>query len=681
MDVDSNSIESPILKLGANEWSSIVAFVGPNDVLRLLYCGSPAISQAMTSVSHVNLVWRCGRYVDYSEVFTTLRLFKSPYSIDFSISSEQLLYWTPIDWSQLPTSLTSLKLLATDAPSLLMSSGNLVEIIPHLTELDLSDAKSLLRPSENRKSLDFRNLPASLLKLRLKSQVIHYIVPAQLEHLPPALLTFDLEISPHARSQEEADASISPALGPARPIRLPQLPDSITRLSLRDQSGGSVWQIDGSFLPSSISFFSFIGLNFPRFEVEMPSDDGGVLSWNIHKHGHRLLNLKTLIVPTLIVILSDAIEHFPPSLTLLNGSFKPGAMRDPNSQADPVDAFIKTLAPKLISYRQGDWVECDRALLSGSLELPKLETLTCFPGQSDMIVLPKGIKRYDGSMSRLEVNPELESIEFYYSSTEPLYTWNFGSTLKSLTINTFIRSNVHIWALPRSLERLSMNLKDMEIWRLLASLICPQGQLPNLKQLLMPESQIDVDTLPLIPRSLKTLTFEIQPKSLEPFASTAPLPQLFSAFKDSLIHTLSITIKGSKSSQMPFTIAMLNHLPKGLKHLRLETQCAPSRYWPVTLPTSLNTLDIRLQKVTEDYQVPETIDIKDPLLCLFKLPSTLESIIGSRMGTLVPIEFLPPYLSLLSIQTPRVVHLDFNEYFESRTPPINLQNPKLVLSE
>ena len=94
MEIDSNSLDSPILKLGANEWSSIAAFIGPNDVLRLLYCENPAISHAMTGVSHVNLIWRCGRYIDYSEVFTTLRLFKSPYSIDFSISSEQLPYWT-----------------------------------------------------------------------------------------------------------------------------------------------------------------------------------------------------------------------------------------------------------------------------------------------------------------------------------------------------------------------------------------------------------------------------------------------------------------------------------------------------------------------------------------------------------------------------------------------------------
>ena len=676
MEVDSNSLDSPILKLGANEWSSIVAFVGPNDVLRLLYCGNPAIFHAMTGVSHVNLIWRCGRYIDYSEVFTTLRLFKSPYSIDFSISSEQLPYWTPIDWSQLPTSLTSLKMVATDAPSLLMSSGNLIELLPHLIDLDLSESTLLTRQQEHRPSLDFRNLPASLLKLRLKSPAIHYIVLAQLEHLPPSLLTFDLEISPHARSQQEADDSISPALGPVRTIRLPQLPDSITRLSLRDEIGSSAWQIDGSILPSSISFFSFIGFNFPRFEVEMPSKAGSVLAWNIHKHGHRFLNLKTLIIPTLVVIMSDAIEHFPPSITVLDASFKSGAIRmDPNFQGDPVDTLIKTFGPKLINYRQDGWDDLFyKTIMSGSLETPKLESITCFPLYSDTIVLPKGIKHYHGSMSRLEVNPEIESIEFYFSSTAPLYVWNFGSTLRSLTINTTMLSE-HILALPRTLERLSLMLKKSDIWRLLASLICPQGQLPNLKQLILHESQIDADTLSLIPRSLETLVFGIEPNSLEPFASTAPLPQLFSNIKDSLIQTLNITIKGSTFSQTPFTIALLNHLPKGLKRFTLETQCAPSRYWPVTLPASLTALTIRLWK---DCQAPETIDIEDPLLCLFKLPPTLESIICSGMDSLVPIEFFPPYLSKLSIQTNQGVHLDFRDYFASRTPPAHLQNPKLV---
>lgn len=684
---------SPILKLGPNEWSSIAPFLGPNDVLHLRCCGNAPLSLGLAYAGHLNLEWRSGRYVDYSEVFTTLKQFKSVYGLEFSVSSERLLYWTPVNWSQLPTVLNSLRIVATDAPFLLLGSGSLATLLPNLTNLDLVELNVhpvAFGPVTH--WLDLRTLAPGLLHLCLKSARPHCLVLEQLERLPSGLLTFDLDIGPQAVTQEEADLLATGAVLPPATRRhavlLPHLPRSLTRLSLKDYPTASAWRIDGSVLPTSLTYFSYFGLNHPRFEPEMPLENtSSVVSWNIHKHGEQFKHLKTLLLPTVAIIMGDAVEHFPPSLTVLDASFKSGALRG-DAKADPIEAFLQKIAPKLIRSDQSDWPEVDKAILSGKLfndsGASKLAAVSRNPLEGDAIVLPKGIKRYSGNASRLEINAELENLQLFPTSgIPPSILWNFGSTLTSISLR-FSISRDHILALPRTLEHLMAAISDLDSWNLLTSLIGPHGQLPHLKQLILFENHLDIQVLESIPQQLEKLEVGLDARTLAPYASVAPPSAFFSSLKQSRITTLTITfLKHSETPQLPFVLGLLNALPPTLKTLSFGSRCMPSRYWPVILPSRLNSLRMTLRKqrfveAVEHYQVPETIDLGDPSLCPFTLPSTLTSLHLDQMELPIPLEHLPPHISTFSVLTRSRMPVDQSPYFESRTPPKHLQDPKLV---
>ena len=558
---------APIYRLDASSWTRIGYYLGGNGATRLCCTGSTHLATVVRSqVRDLNLEWTSLRFIDMHQVMAHMTPFKSLTSFIFRQDGCTRRSWTPVQWTLLPSTLTSLSLCFLGAPTeLLGPSNNILEACPHLEHIILEDDLPLSydnqrdwltdQPFEDN-HLVLSYLPSTLLSLHIVSQRLMTIT-RDLSELPADLEDLELNFPIIYKFPD-----------------FPQLPGGLKRLFLHDPHHN--WTISCMELPASLESFELftyrkaciIGLDTPwtgNFDSKI--DMTGAAT--------HLVNLKRILAPRLCMTVDQALDLLPPSVTLLDVQLvSKGYSR--------LEEAIEKLGPKLLAFYNGTWPEMEDHIFyeEWSPLFPNLHTLIA-EGGLPLDYLPESvtsltIKRVDdiGDLPR-------HLKEFKTVLLPNKLVWTPSHKLTSIMWRSGKPPTGWAEALPDTLERLVAPF-EIDDWRSLMSVMTLTSRLPNLSHVVVFGHVESLFLEYLTPRQLKKVALH--------FYEIGPLSDaLLSSLPQSTVEELWIESDESKHDHV---MALLNHLPQKLKTLCFYSCCEPSPDWPVTLPNTLTSLSL-----------------------------------------------------------------------------------------
>lgn len=677
-----NSTIVPILGLSADIWSSIGAFLQPNDAVRLISMGSAALSKILSlGVRHLRLDWTTSRYVDFDEAFKIPSSFHRITDLVFRAKHALYMWKSPsaplLTISYFPPTLRHLHLRFHGAYLALQLDLKSLTLLETLIINDMSEAQFC-------PPIELRRLPPSLTHLSI-SRCNGSIVLQHFSLLPPNLLTLELNFDAssisekelereykgvHEDSEEEEDEDEEdgtdgegdglknePTLHPLKSI-LPPLPDSITRICLK--ANYSSWHVDFATLPSSLTSFVLISHETALQSADISSRDSTL---DLTHAVDRLPFLEALDVSRLYLTFKEVATLIPPTVTLLNVRLE-GV--DQTFLKEAVEFTKPRLTELDVGHSSGIF---DEAVMHGDHDFTRLHRVSLHLqiGLKD-IVLPKSLEYVDYLASNFDSLPSgLKNVSFRWLPKD--VSLNLGASLTCLyTPYHHEIEPQHILALPPSLSRLCSSIPTA-LWDQLVGLILTPGRLPALTNVTN-HSLLPLRSLNKIPSVLKSLSLELDAISLQ----DAPNDSVLKALRESCLTNLELRSDLPKPSptvavpQMDTTIKILNALPSSLLKLTIYTPCVPSLHWPVTLPCALKELFYQFPRGQLAVHYEEGTEVAESRLPIFQLPATVRHFSSTSNEFTWRMTQLPPYLSTLIL--PREGSIE--EYIASRTPPSHL---------
>lgn len=692
---------APVLRLSADVWTLVSPFFGEGDVIRLISTGNTAFTERIRLGAHeLKLSWCIARYMDLNEVFSATRRLHTARSLSFCQGDPNTLYWLPINWGALPSTLRGLDLSFPRAMLILRTRGYIASLCPGLESLSLSSDRT------RADAVDLRDLPPRLTKLSLNCEEAGFVLDHLLE-LPSDLETLKLHFDPLAHSCAEFEEIINPspvtddmtasgdgddesdedgaetydgaengaannddsldALHDSK-LLLPALPESVTSLTL--YSNYRSWHLDCATLPKSLVMLNLWCVDRGCVGRAGSSRHSSI---DFRAAAQCLPHLRHIRAPSIEITVKQIIEQIPPYVVSMD--FK---IDDSLATQDQIEAGIPELISRLYDLSCGESYHMDKIVLSGKFPAPQLKYLnTRLLIGIKPVSIPPSVVQIDYHRDGITIMPpglEILRVATDWSSPEEAPRYHFGYALKSLYVTYLCHMAAHqLEALPSTLESLYATFTE-ETWLLLMNLIRQPARLPNLRQL---SSQIDlsVESLLELPSQVTDLKFNVTPTSALPSQAV-----LSSLAKSSLVRLdLEITKyipfrepEVQAPPHMDATIAILNHLPQSLKTLFLTSHCVPSPHWPVTLPPKLQFLEMRMSTRSSVEHYHHEIDGAASSL-IFLPPASLGHINLKGFNMPWKLEQLPPHLSVIAGATPALI----DAYFASISPPAHLAGSRL----
>lgn len=665
---DLDALPPPILRLSADVWTLLADLLAPGDLIRLSSTGCTLLtSHIALGAETVNLVWHVSRYMDFGELFTALNRFKSVRELDFSSKERTTLYWMPVNWTLLPTSLVTLKLAFLDSVSALLQDGSLNTFCPRLEYLDLADTTNYTVYSQPRE-LNLLGLPETLRSLTLASARVFGVYLSQLETLPSGLETLDLDLMVVDASRTNkfgGDVLRQSQDGSSSKILFPRLPDSVTSLRLFAYEVGSFWHVDFASLPKALQKFEFVDMVGGPSLGDFESDDPR--TYNLEGAATHLEHLHTLLFTAAFISPEEAINLIPSSVTKL-------AITIASAGDEHLKEFLETIAPRLETSSSNNWSEFEHAIfVEKKVVLPHLKEVFFFDHPySEPSDVPPTVKHLTTMLGVTSPNLEgLETIEIYpgdnlADASQTLLSYSFGANLRELSLANIAIPSEMIDTLPNSLEEIHGDI-GAECWNRLLSRMNRDDSsvcLPHLHEI---ANKIDLDICSLagLPKQLKQLYFSVQNSSM-----AQPLPEVLkSLLPHAQLEGLTMSVMQDKDNDpTPQIIELFNILPLTLHTFNFASQSVLSPHWPVKLPPKLVEFKYRmLVDLVDDF--PPHTDSHG-----LELPSSLQVL--KLVGNInLPGYILPPYLSTFS---KRAVHPgppsdNGASYFARVVPPPNMR--------
>ena len=562
---------APIHRLDASSWTRIGYYLGANGATQLYCTGSIHLATVVRShIRDLNLEWTSLRFIDMHQVMAHMTRFKRLTSFIFRQAGCTRRSWTPVQWTLLPSTLTSLSLCFLGAPSeFLVASNNLLNACPHLEHLALEDELPFAQSDQETWRggpvediyLFLSGLPSTLLSLHIVSQRQMRLL-SDISELPSSLQ--DLKFNfPTNHTNNRSDFS--------------QLPLGLKRLFLRDQQ---LYMVALS-LPASLEYIELhndqIGHVYGLGVKWKDSEGFQVDMTGAAKH---LVNLTHFLAPNLRMTARQALDLLPPSVTLLDVQLI-------SKTWNRFETFMDEVGWTLVSYHKGTWKEMESAIFDEewSDAFESLESLTAKGGVS-LKHLPTTLKSLSLTMSDDGGDLPLHLQEFKtILAPSQSIVWSPSHNLRSIMLQAWRRGTPPLgWvaALPDTLERLVAPFREIDDWRSLMNLMTLTSRLPNLSHIVAYGSVSSSLMDCLTPRQLKRVSFRLN--TIEP-----PSDALRSSLPQS--HVEELWIDSDEYGHDP-VFSLLSHLPQKLKSLFFKSGCDPSPVWPVTLPKTLTSLGL-----------------------------------------------------------------------------------------
>lgn len=204
--------DTRLVDLNGDALARITEFLPFEDFCRLLFTGSKAIhlklEEKLTKLSWSHLRSHFANLNAYNRIasrFTHLE------SYSFTIPNAYQLAYVSVNWAFLPKSLRQLKLEFRHSMASFMSNHRINEMWPNLEILNLrmNEVDSGEMPVKAQISL--KNLPSSLVELRIVTPTLYHYSHTDIAHLPSNLEVFDVNMMAiRLQDENEVDKDISP---------------------------------------------------------------------------------------------------------------------------------------------------------------------------------------------------------------------------------------------------------------------------------------------------------------------------------------------------------------------------------------------------------------------------------------------------------------------------------------
>lgn len=674
----SPTLVSPILRLDAFVWSALSYYLDSGDVMQLYFCGSKLLTDRLRQgVRHLRVNCRKSGYIRFQDVFSSCRRFKSLVSFDFNTLIDFQLYYTPVEWSQLPQQLTSLKLSFFDPLDALRDIQNAWP--PQLENLEiLNPSNAPLWPF---RSFDLSHLPRSLRKLRLLDHHLVFVIYDHFKMLPQMLEELQFECRLRLTDPEtfinlpSQNASSQPAPDLLMPkIRLPSLPTNLKLLRMRDPA--NMLHVDAASLPSSLTHFEINDGWHVYAAADFDSDTAK--SIDLTGASACLPHLRTLSVARLGISVQEAREWIPPSVTRLNvrltGQFE-------KSEIMSYSSVLNALEHYLCSGH--DDVELD---FDGSFPFLGLKSVSPYcdgatvipPSVTELFTsfsqcptqLPQGLVSFTldyGDDYEGDLRDTLASVSFHSCSLLQTMDLTYSSNSDLLDVKC-------IDILPNTLTCLTAGFHLSGFEYLLQSMTIA-SKFPKLVFI------SSLANLPLkftqhFPSQLKRLCLRLAPEGDELGGDDESqiIPQSFLLhFQNSFIEHLDINFDEYRMVRAPRKAQrlILQHLPKGLSSLRVLSPHHLSPFEEIVFPSTLRTLDF-------DYAGSDNCNGQQEISSTPKgpfslvLPSLLAVLIIFKQPFVPEFSWYPQQLSCLRLTCDPQTEQD---YWNARHPSLKKPSP------
>ena len=659
---------SSLLSLDADVWSCISVFLGPSDLPRLLIVGNRTLMTRLKSgVRSINLEWLSYRYIDLDQVFTSILKLDNATSVTFRQPTNWIRCWTPVNWSLLSTSLTSLSLTFLGAPSVFLNPERPHSILGSLRHLVLEDllSKVMQNVEENTSEISLLRLPPALLSLAIRSRrYLRFSVEELEQSLPPCLEDLEL-FFPVVFMESDRLTTMD---GGGTQATFPCMSQPLRRLKVLDGSDQH-WLIRFEDLPVTLETFHFA---VHQWRAVQPTHEANRHPCSIIdlRGAKKLVNLKTLRATDLVSKVMEVMPLLPSSLTELDLDFQ-------DEDDEQLDEAVALLGPKLT-----DLVFCGvngvvSAFLSGDGPrlFPKVHTLNVYNSYAPYSRLPDNLTSLthctDDIPDSLPLSIRRYTLVTPYgeNSIIPTLPWTPQHlNLESLTLP--LRPLPACWyeSLPPSLLKLKTRLSAIDCEEFLQYLTSTAGtngepnsipssspstcsRLPNL-EIFKNEAVVRWHCLGLLSSSSMPRLRKVRLDIAESFISNTPAcMSTLEALASSNVEHMSLKVRFKRSfMEGEMVVPLLNHLPRGLKSLRFASSHYVESSWPVKLPSTLQSLQmfrlrissaadgVNVDREGEKCATPKGIDS-------FQFPPSLV-LLAMNTHSLFPLETLPPHLSL-----------------------------------
>lgn len=644
MGNSSTKLHPPILHLSAD---LIPIFLHPGDVIRLVHVGNTLLTfQIRHHAQNLKMSCNALRFMDFDEVFTTIRRFDHVHHFSFSSAYPAQRFWTPIHMLEWPSLLISLKMSFLGCIDTFMNSGNLHLQLPQLETLQLSDEANF-DPQEHN-YVNFKGLPIGLKVLRLSVHRWIDMAISQLALLPSELKELDLDIWINSRLEESLGNSDA-THNPNHQVTLPHLPPSLTFLRLGPITS-CIWRLEWSDLPHSLRHLQLDPNPNPTLPSQTALASGPQHTIENSSVSRRYTpHLETMWCPDFVWSLCDLPYCIPPSVT----SFEAILAHRPHDPTEiDFDEAVRFIAPKLVSHVAGLYPKMDEVVFGGKVAFPRLVRIVGkLNGLPLNAIIPPFVTEMDWT-SGIDFTAVslIRLLSLECSSIELPFLFLPLTSLKADHLPLICVS-----LLPETLQQLSFHLfYDEVVTKLFRRM--RHGHLPNLTDVDISRG-IFLHQLPKLPPQLRKLHLDVRHAGDRPTGRSA-LKCLQKSNLTVLQFRFDDYYQVSFHSPEAALLTILNHLPQTLLTLIVESRLAPSRYWTLQLPRGLRFLDMTYPRGHQCDSI--VLDPSSPPT--FVLPPNLLSL---RVPCPLPwtVEELP--LHLVHIDAPGLE----TEYFRCRPPP------------
>lgn len=631
-----------ILRLDADTIALISRHLVASDVLKLITLGNVVLAARLRrGIESLSCTWNASRYMDLSLAFRTATQFPHLTRFEFGSRLSSARYWSPIDWSFLPSRLEHLKLEFADSIAEFLSIEDKDTRWPSLQTLYLHDfTYSEVVSHPKPPSVDLRRLPPlTELSLRSDSRSIE-IHDQHLLELPIQLKVLELDFQACHGGRPDTVHGIGST-------PLPTLPLGLRRLVLRSKDSITGWHVTATALPRTLQEFLFYGPGPIGINAEVPHAS----SLNLRGGAAHLTELHTLSVSTAHLL------GFGPALA----DFLPTSLTSLTCMSDSYDLRLMTQVPPYLipairacTLRGPDPSIRQFFYKSGPL---RLETLNLGTRSTEM-VLPPTLKR----LRTLEIGdtalPDgLEELTVMTAIQPTVTSSSWGKSLKVLDIHVESKLPPSFAAiLPDTLETMNGVFSRPTWQELVSRLSQPSNNLPNLRKL-KNMAPLPYPCMFGLPSRIKALHFTAEPVHL----SSLPSYDL------GCLESLKVVAQhvGSDWSVRKMLTVILRELPTTLKELHIRSTSLFQARMAISWPPNLFEFTYRyVNAYIGKIPIEESSEFPGPLV---RFPESLQRLTIFNMHGL-PEECLPPHLSVFQVLV-TASNDEAAKYFQSRSTP------------